>query len=137
MVLVQIFGLGGIITNSLTNSLHGGQCDMRITKTISLHRGMEKQWGDRGREEKMGKCPESNAICQLPPSHPHPPPTSSPHRPGCDDRRIYKTNPAVVSQHKMEKRKYTDWPRATQLQHRLIGNTHVLFLGGRDRVLSE
>lgn len=74
MVLVQIFGLGGIITNSL----HGGQCDMRITKTISLHRGMEKQWGDRGREEKMGKCPESNAICQLPPNHPHPPPAHPP-----------------------------------------------------------
>lgn len=76
---------------------------MRITKTISLHHGMEKQWGDRGRDGKDGKV--ANVECYLSiPSQPTPPPppTSSLHR---DDRRIYKTNPDVVSQDKREKKK--------------------------------
>lgn len=36
---------------------------MRITKTISLHHGMEKQWGDRGRDGKDGKV--ANVECYL------------------------------------------------------------------------
>lgn len=52
--------------------------------------------------EKMGKWPMLNAICPFPPNQP---PRPQPHPLHRGDRRIYKTNPDVVSQDKREKKK--------------------------------
>lgn len=109
---------------------------MRITKTISLHHGMEKQWRDRGRDGKDGKV--ANVECYLSiPSPSTPPPRPQPHPSIAMTGESTKQIPTWCPKTRGKKRKYTDWPRATQLQHRLIGNTHVLFLGGRDPVSSE
>lgn len=52
---------------------------MRITKTISLHHGMEKQWRDRGRDGKDGKVANVECYLSIPsPSTPPPAPNLIP-----------------------------------------------------------